>query len=132
MPLLPARRNMKPRAQGRMEKKRHQRALYEMVRRIAMRKPKRILTAPSTRPKIMRGVFPLTVDQRIKFGWEWLRRVSVMIVSGMMKANGWVVCWRAWSCGKLELAAWFTQVKDDYWMGNARNVHMQSGSCEIS
>lgn len=88
MPLEPERRKLKPSSQARVAKRRYQRGWWERVRRMAMTKPKRILRAPRVRPKIIRDLLPLVTDQRMKFGWDWFRRVSVTIFIGAINAEG--------------------------------------------
>lgn len=63
MPLLPANRNANPSNQAGKAQSRHQRDLVERTKTMARRKPKAMLRAPRTRPKMMRGLLPLAVDQ---------------------------------------------------------------------
>lgn len=102
MPFAPQSKKLKPRNHASAPMSRHQRDLLERTRMMAIANPKKMWRAPSVRPKRIRGLLPLAIDQRIKFGWDWLRRVSVTVVMGMAKADGWVVCWRAcsWCDGK--------------------------------
>lgn len=97
MPLAPHSKKLKPRNHAIAPMSRHQRDLLERTRMMAIANPKKMWRAPSVRPKMIRGLLPLAIDQRMKFGWDWLRRVSVTVVMGMAKADGWVVCWRACS-----------------------------------
>lgn len=97
MSLAPQIKKLKPSNQAIQHMRRHQRDLLERTRIIAIAKPRKMWRAPMVRPKRMRGLLPLAIDQRIKLGCDRLRRVSVTVVMGMAKADGWVVCWRACS-----------------------------------
>jgi hypothetical protein len=72
----------------------HRRLTRESVRSIAIRKPKAILETPIVRTKRTLGLFPLQIDQRMKFGCDWPRRAASAILTAGSRAEGWVVCWR--------------------------------------
>lgn len=54
---------------------------------IARIKPINILKMPIVRTKRTRGLLPLQMDQRMKFGCDWPRRAAVVMVMAGRKAD---------------------------------------------
>lgn len=59
-------------------------------------KPKRMLLTPMVRTKNTRGLFPLQILQRMKLGCDCPRKAISATRAAESRAEGWVVCWRAW------------------------------------
>ena len=73
-------------------------AMMRIHRDCLLRMRVREIMQPSIRHKIAderraktRGLFPLHIDHRMKLGWEWFRRVTVVNSNILAKALGWVV-----------------------------------------
>jgi hypothetical protein len=75
---------------------RHPRPAELNVMRRSARIPRRINEIPRPRAKMTRGRLPLQMVQRMKLGWAWRRREYSALVNAARRAEGCVVCWRAW------------------------------------
>jgi hypothetical protein len=62
--------------------------------RSAMR-PAAMVKTPRPRAKMTRGRLPLQMAHRMKLGWDCLRREYSTVAMIELKAEGWVVFWRA-------------------------------------
>ena len=95
-PLYDATMVARPMNHGTAANIRYHRLARLAVKRQAMMKPAAILLMPRAWTARMRGLLPLQIDHRMKFGCDWPRNVASATFRAGANAEGCVVCCRAW------------------------------------
>jgi hypothetical protein len=95
-PLYDATMVAKPMNHGIAANIRYHRLAWLAVNKQAIVKPAAMLLMPRALTARIRGLLPLQIDQRMKLGCDWPRRVASATLRAGAKADGCVVCCKAW------------------------------------